>query len=38
MTLGQMTEIVMLAVLPWSVWRLGADVTLPLGIAVWFLG
>jgi MFS family permease len=36
MTLGQVTEIAMLAVLPWLLRRFGAKVTLMLGISAWF--
>ena len=35
MTLGQTTEIAMLAVLPWLLRRLGIKATLMLGIAAW---
>ncbi len=37
MTLGQVTEIAMLAVLPWLLRRFGAKVTLMLGISAWFV-
>jgi MFS family permease len=37
MTLGQVTEIGMLAVLPWMLRRLGSKGTLMLGIGAWFL-
>ena len=37
MTLGQVTEIAMLAVLPWLLRRFGVKVTLMLGIAAWFI-
>jgi MFS family permease len=37
MTLGQVTEIGMLAVLPWLLRRFGAKVTLMLGILAWFM-
>ncbi len=37
MTLGQMTEIAMLALLPWLLRRWGAKGTLTIGIAAWFL-
>jgi len=37
MTLGQLTEIGLLAVLPWLFRRLGAKLTLSLGIWAWFL-
>jgi MFS family permease len=36
MTLGQMTEIAMLAILPWLLRRFGAKKTMVLGIAAWF--
>jgi MFS family permease len=37
MTLGQLTEIALLAVLPWLLRRVGAKGTLTLGIGAWFL-
>jgi MFS family permease len=37
MTLGQLTEIAMLALLPRLLWRLGYRLTLALGIAAWFV-
>jgi MFS family permease len=37
MTLGQVTEIAMLAALPWLLRRFGAKVTLTLGISAWFI-
>jgi hypothetical protein len=37
MTLGQVTEVVMLAALPRMFWRLGARGTMAIGIAAWFL-
>jgi MFS family permease len=37
MTLGQMTEIAMLAALPRMLWRIGPKATLGIGIAAWFL-
>jgi MFS family permease len=37
MTLGQVTEIAMLAVLPWLLRRFGAKQTLMLGIFAWFV-
>jgi Nucleoside H+ symporter len=37
MTLGQVTEIAMLAALPWLLRRLGAKGTLTLGISAWFV-
>jgi Nucleoside H+ symporter len=37
MTLGQVTEIAMLAALPWLLRRFGAKVTLTLGISAWFV-
>ena len=36
MTLGQVTEIAMLAILPWLLRRFGAKATLMLGISAWF--
>jgi MFS family permease len=36
LTLGQTTEIVLLAALPWLLRRLGIKATLGLGIAAWF--
>ena len=37
MTLGQVTEIAMLAVLPWLLRRFGVKGTLTLGISAWFV-
>jgi MFS family permease len=37
MTLGQTTEIALLAALPWLLRRFGIRVTLALGIAAWFV-
>ncbi len=37
MTLGQMTEIATLAVLPWSLRRFGAKGTMTIGIGAWFV-
>jgi MFS family permease len=37
MTLGQVTEIATLAVLPWLLRRFGVKVTLMLGISAWFV-
>jgi Na+/melibiose symporter-like transporter len=37
MTLGQVTEIAMLAALPWLLRRFGAKGTLTLGISAWFV-
>lgn len=37
LTLGQMTEIVILALLPWLLRRFGAKGTLILGITAWFV-
>ena len=37
MTLGQVTEIAMLAALPWLLRRFGAKGTLMLGILAWFV-
>ena len=36
MILGQMTEIAVLAVLPWSLRRFGAKGTMTIGIGAWF--
>ena len=37
MTLGQTTEIALLAALPWLLRRFGIKITMALGIAAWFL-